>query len=243
MSGIVILVACIAGFVVAGGLTFVIERRAIEQRIASWSGLFAVAREGAVRDDRPPFAAPLSGRPALAVHIEVIVKERHNDGGVEQTTFQRVFETALGRFALDEGGGRQEEVDFSEARIHRLADSASIFGVTVFAPSTSMFGPAGYVPPHLHHFLVERGLPLPTVDSLFTPGRGLMINERCIVPGTRCWVATTDDGTRFDLGTTAEAASNYRKRFTTLWNAFSVGLIVGIVAGMLTALVPQFFKK
>jgi hypothetical protein len=109
MSGVVILIACIAGFVIAGGLTFVIERRAIEQRIASWSGLFAVAREGAVRDDRPPFASPLSGRPALAVHIEVIVKERHNDGGVKQTTFQRVFETASGRFALDEGGGRQQE--------------------------------------------------------------------------------------------------------------------------------------
>ncbi len=243
MSGTVILVVCIVAFFGAGGLTFVIERRAIEQKLAAWSGLFAGAREGVVKDDRPPFAAPLSGRPALAVHIEVILKERHNDGGVEQTTFQRVFETAMGRFALDQGGGREGEVDFSDARIHRMADAGSIFGVTIFAPSTSMFGPAGYVPPHLHHFLAERGLPLPTVDSLFTPGRGVMINERVLVPGSRCWVATTDAGVRFDLGTTAEAVSGYRKRFTTVWNAFTVALIVSIVAGMLTALVPQFFRK
>ncbi len=84
---------------------------------------------------------------------------------------------------------------------------------------------------------------MPTIDSLFTPGRGVMINERVLMPGMCCWVATTDDGVRFDFGTTAEAAAGYRRRFTTIWNAFTVGLIVGIVAGMLTALVPQFFKK
>jgi hypothetical protein len=243
MSGTVILVVCLVAFVVSAGLTFVIERRAIEQRIASWSSLFASAREGMVRDDRAPFGAPLSGRPALAVHVEVIVKEREDDGGVEVTTFQRVFETAMGGFALEDGGGGLSEVDLAEACIHRVPDAGGLPGVTLFAPTTSMFGSTGYIPTHIHRFLVERGLPLPTVDSLFTPGRGVMINERVFVPGTRCWVATTDDGVRFDLGTIAEAADGYRRRFTTSWNAFSVGLIVAVVAGMLTALGSQFIPK
>ena len=244
MSGPVILLVVAVTFVVAAALTLLYERRGIARELAGWDAVLRYAREGVVRGERAPFGAPRTGRPAVAVHIEGVVKERGTQGNVEETTYRRVFEQAVGAFRLQpSGGGPTVDVDLAGAELLRLPDAAPMMGITVFSPSTSMFagGPRA-VPERIGQFLVERGLPLPTVDSLFAPGLGVMVNERLLVPGGACWVAAVQDATYFDLGTVSGTRATFTRSHTPYWNALVVGVLVSIVAGMLVAFCSRFWS-
>lgn len=196
------------------------------------------AREGVATLSETSLFAPLSGRQALAWHIEVITRERRRKGNVEEILVRRVFEQATGSFALRRDDGQHVSCVLDEAHVIESPVPDSVANATLFVSSTSAFTPGGHVPPPaIGRFLYERGLPMPTSDTMFTPGLRVLVNERIVVPGSRLWFVHGERAC-FGLGSIAETKRGFALALgDLLFGAALVALLAGggtaaIVAGI-----------
>jgi hypothetical protein len=202
--------------------------------------------------------APITGRNALAYHVEVITRERRMVGNGEEITTRRIFEEAYGSFLVARGGALVGAADLANATSILPVSDDYAPGATVFSSSTSKFAGSSPVPPaNIAHFLGSRGLPFPTQDSLFRPGFKITVNERIVVPDQPFWAAghatkkpgpdgrpiahlaaDEDEPLFFGVGTTAQALQAMQpKMFDVIFAAFAVAFILGAVSGMIIAMV------
>lgn len=234
-------------FVLAAVVTYVIESRAWARKKAQQERVLDGARDAVAQAPAgvvaPPCVAPLSGRPALAWHVDVVVRERIRNGNVEEIHVRRIHEEAQGSFDAATTTGERIPFTLEGASVFETPEAIALPNVTVYFSQTSAFVSGGATPPeHIARFLFSRGLPQPTADSMFQPGVAVYVNERVVVPGTALWVAPSAGA--FALGTVAAA----RKKLAVpvgevLWTSSVVGFLAGAGTGMLCAILSQVLER
>lgn len=89
-------------FVLACIGTYLYSRRDWEKEQAPRLAVLAVAREGLAQPPPgvagPPLAGPLSGRPALAWHLDVVTRERRQNGNIEEIPNVTIFASSTSMF-------------------------------------------------------------------------------------------------------------------------------------------------
>ncbi len=86
-----------------------------------------------------PLAAPISGRPALAWHVDVVTRERRPSGNAEQIVVTRIHEESQGAFAVAEAAsGTSLPFSMEGAFVVEAPVADALADVTLFASSTSM---------------------------------------------------------------------------------------------------------
>lgn len=248
-------VAAVAGLAFSIGLCWLEARKASKRLAVLRPDGELPAREGrAVAIDDERVVAPLSGRAALAYHLEVTTYERFQTGnGVEHVT-TRIFQESDGAFLLEGDVHGGATVILSGAEL--FEDVRRERGpFTVFASSTSMFSPAGGLPPGVAELIDSRGLPMPTKDKMFKSGVQLIINERLVLEGETAWVAgaSADEGgahRRYDgvelspllfgLGSLDAARRSLGPKLVA--NAI-LGVLIGAFCGAMTGATLASFGK
>lgn len=122
---------------------FLYSRRDWEREHASRLAVLAVARGGPAQPPAGftgvPLAAPISGRPALAWHVDVVTRERRPSGNAEQIVVTRIHEESQGAFAVAEAAsGTSLPFSMEGAFVVEAPVADALADVTLFASSTSM---------------------------------------------------------------------------------------------------------
>jgi hypothetical protein len=209
-------------------------------RLASLEAIWSRATEvvAAAPPGAEPIPAVLTGRPALAYHVEVVAKETVGRGNYEEIITRRIHEESNGAFAAPDG-----TVDFSDASLTTEADT-DFGGAVVYSSATSMFAGKQQIPPPVYAFLAHRDLPLPRQDQMFAAGYKVVIRERIVTPGTQLWIAAARDEILFDLGSIADARRlAMSKQANPLFESLIGGVILGAIAGMIGSFAFQILSK
>jgi hypothetical protein len=250
-------------FTIGFVLTFIYERKAWKKKQAAAShfldhDISAGGSIGAVEGQAAPIAAPvtspITGRSGIAIHIEVVTRERHPSGGGEEIIVRRAHEEAYGNVLVLRGGAPAATVDASEAQlIEPVSIASTIF--TIYASQTSAFAGREVVPEPIGRFLYERNLPMPRQDAMFAAGFQVLINERIITPNAPVWfagpvthdagpdgrpiarlMATEDVPVYFGLEPLSAARQKVKPKIgEIIWTAGVVATLLTIVAGMIIA--------